>query len=118
MPKVRKNIDGLENFVLKSLKNQLNDDNKKSQVLISKMKKSYEELQKKIEAVSLKYSDAREQFDELQERFDNADMERQTEFKELEDLLQDQEKNIYGDREATDSTLDSVTADQLGDESL
>jgi hypothetical protein len=44
MPKVIKSIDGLENFVLKSLKNQLNDDNKKSQVLISKMKKSYEEL--------------------------------------------------------------------------
>ena len=58
--------------------------------------------------MSLKYSDAREQFDEMQERFDNADMERQTEFKELDDHLQDQERNIYGDKEAGDSTLESI----------
>lgn len=44
----------------------------------------------------------------MQERFDNADMERQTEFKELDDHLQDQERNIYGDKEAGDSTLESI----------
>lgn len=31
MPKIIKSIDDLETYVLKSLKNQLNDDNKKSQ---------------------------------------------------------------------------------------
>lgn len=30
VPKVIKNIEGLESFMIKSLKNQLNDDNKKS----------------------------------------------------------------------------------------
>ena len=30
LPKVAKNIDGLEMFMTKSLKNQLNEDNKKS----------------------------------------------------------------------------------------
>ena len=44
MPKTIKNIDNLEHFVMKSLKNQLNDDNKKSQGLISKVKKNYDEL--------------------------------------------------------------------------
>lgn len=44
----------------------------------------------------------------MQERFDNADMERQTEFKELDDHLQDQERNIYGDKEAADSTQESI----------
>ena len=44
MPKTIKNIDNLESFVMKSLKNQLNDDNKKSQGLISKVKHNYDEL--------------------------------------------------------------------------
>lgn len=30
LPKIIKNIEGLEMFMIKSLKNQLNDDNKKS----------------------------------------------------------------------------------------
>ena len=44
VPKTVSNIDNLENFVIKSLKNQLNNDNKKSQTLISKVKKNYDEL--------------------------------------------------------------------------
>jgi len=44
VPKAKKTIDQLENYVIKSLKNQLNDDNKKSQQLISKVKKNYDEL--------------------------------------------------------------------------
>ena len=46
IPKVRKNIDSLDSFVMKSLKNQLNDGNKKSQAFISRIKKSYEDLQR------------------------------------------------------------------------
>lgn len=34
----------LEGFSVKSLKNQLNDDNKKSQAMISQMKKNFEDL--------------------------------------------------------------------------
>lgn len=44
MPRIKENIDKLEGFCIKSLKNQLNEDNKKSQNLISKMKKNYEDL--------------------------------------------------------------------------
>jgi hypothetical protein len=36
----------------------LNEDNKKSQQLIAKVKKSYEELQKKYEKVSLTANDS------------------------------------------------------------
>jgi hypothetical protein len=34
-PRIKRNIDMLEGFSVKSLKNQLNDDNKKSQAMIS-----------------------------------------------------------------------------------
>jgi len=44
LPKSIKNIDGLDLFVMKSLKNSFKDDSKKSQGLISKIKKSSEEL--------------------------------------------------------------------------
>jgi len=46
IPRIKRNIDQLEAFSMKALKNQLNDDNKKSQGQISKMKKNYEDLQK------------------------------------------------------------------------
>lgn len=36
------------------LRNNLNDDNKKSQSLISKMKKNYEDLSKTIESLNTK----------------------------------------------------------------
>lgn len=52
MPRIKKSIDQLQGFSLKSLKNQLNEDNKKSQAQISKMKKNYEDLQKEIDALN------------------------------------------------------------------
>lgn len=58
LPKSIKNIDGLDLFVMKSLKNSFKDDSKKSQGLISKIKKSSEELQKKYESLGLKYQDS------------------------------------------------------------
>lgn len=46
-------------------------------------------------------------------------MERLTEFKELDDLLFDQERNIFGERDvAQDSFVDSINQSQLEDESL
>ena len=43
MPRVTQTIDGLEQYMLKSMKNQLNDDNKRSQNSITKVKKTYED---------------------------------------------------------------------------
>jgi|TARA_B110001450_G_C17601582_1_gene473230 peptidoglycan hydrolase CwlO-like protein len=63
-------------FMTKSLKNQLNEDNKKSQSLISKMKKNYEGFQKEIEQLNLKYGNCRNQVDQFDERFDTDDLER------------------------------------------
>lgn len=42
----------LEGFSVKSLKNQLNDDNKRSQAMISTMKKNFEDLQRQIEKLN------------------------------------------------------------------
>jgi hypothetical protein len=69
-------IDNLEAFVLKCLKNQLNDNNKKSQNQIGKMKKSFEDLQKLIEALNVKYGDCRVMIEHFGEQFDNEDLER------------------------------------------
>ena len=55
--------------MMKSLKNKLNDDNKKSQGMIGKMKKSYEELQKKIEGLNIKYGECRNLLDGFEETF-------------------------------------------------
>jgi len=44
IPRIKKNIDQLEAYAIKALKNRLNDDNKKSQNQISAMKKNYEDL--------------------------------------------------------------------------
>ena len=55
IPRIKRNIDQLEGFTIKNLKNTLNDDNKKSQVQISKMKKNYEDLQRIIDALNMKH---------------------------------------------------------------
>jgi hypothetical protein len=44
IPRIKKNIDLLEMFTIKTLKNKLNEDNKRSQAKISKMKRNYEDL--------------------------------------------------------------------------
>lgn len=44
LPRIKRNIDALEAFAGKALKNKLNEDNKKSQGKISQMKRNYEDL--------------------------------------------------------------------------
>lgn len=65
IPRIKRNIDQLEAFSLKALKNQLNDDNKKSQNQISKMKKNYEDLQRQIDALNSKIEKVSGQADVL-----------------------------------------------------
>lgn len=80
VPRIKKCIDQLEAFSLKALKNQLNDDNKKSQNQISKMKKNYEDLQKMIDALNLKITKVQGEADTLRGKFTNDDLERTNEF--------------------------------------
>jgi 3-methyladenine DNA glycosylase AlkC len=94
MPKIIKSIDDLETYVLKSLKNQLNDDNKKSQQFISKIKKNFEDLGKKIDAVIVLYGESIDFMKEFSERFENEDMERLNELRVLEERLDDEQENI------------------------
>lgn len=54
-------VETLKSFMVRSLKNQLNEDNKKSQALIAKVKKNYEELQKMYEALVQKHNTAQAQ---------------------------------------------------------
>ena len=49
VPRVRHHIDGLEMFVVKALKNQLNEDNKRSQQQLSRVKRAYEEFVRRFE---------------------------------------------------------------------
>ena len=98
-PKLIQNIESLDQFVIKALRNQLNEDNKKSQAKIAVMKKQYDELQKKIEAVNNKYGDCRTLIDTFDESFDTEDFERLQEIQQIDDLLNEEEINIYGSQE-------------------
>lgn len=60
------------------------------------MKKSYEELQKKIEQLSNKFGECRAMIDDFDEQFDNDDYERLAEIQELDEQLNEEEVNIYG----------------------
>lgn len=89
----------LEGFSVKSLKNQLNDDNKKSQAMISTMKKSFEDLQRQIEKLNGKVVASSQQIINLKNNFGNDDLERENEFvRYLDEKLEACNRDINGDR--------------------
>lgn len=91
--------------MLKSLKNQLNEDNKSSQKSIGSMKKNYEELQKKIEAVNVGFGDCRAMVDNFEDQFENEDLERVNEVQMINERLGEEEENIYGKAQSEEDDL-------------
>ena len=81
---------------MKSLKNSFKDDSKKSQSLISKIKKSSEELQKKYESLGLKYGDSIKHLNTFNEQFETEDLERINEIEGLEERLREEGESIGG----------------------
>jgi len=106
VPRIKKNIDMLEAYAIKALKNKLNDDNKKSQNQISQMKRNYEDLQKEIDALNTKLGKVRNECGDLKGRLDNEDMEKDNEiYHKIEDKLNECDKDINGDKaEKADTT--------------
>ena len=100
VPRIRLNIGQLESFSLKALKNKLNDENKRSQNQISKMKKNYEDLQKQIELTNKKIDVVHTEATTMKELFIkvNEDLERENEFKNsIEDKLLACDRDVNGD---------------------
>ena len=60
------------------------------------MKKNYEDLQKAIEQLGQKYGVCRNMIDDLDDLFENEDLERLNEIQMLDDRLMEEEENIYG----------------------
>jgi hypothetical protein len=57
-------------------------------VLIGKMKKNYEDLQKKVELLNTKYGECRNRLDQFEEMFvDTPDIERLNEIKLVDEAL-------------------------------
>ena len=80
-------------------KNQLNDDNKKSQAMISTMKKSFEDLQRQIEKLNSKVVASSQQIINLKNNFGNDDLERENEFvRHLDEKLESCNRDINGER--------------------
>ena len=101
IPRIKKNIDLLEHFTIKTLKNKLNEDNKRSQTKISKMKRNYEDLQKEIDALNSKLAQVRIEANEIRVRLDNEDMEKDNEIRtKIDDRLCECDKDINGERAA------------------
>lgn len=98
-PRIKRNIDMLEGFSVKSLKNQLNEDNKRSQAMISQMKKNFEDLQRQIEKLNGKVVTCSQSIITLKNNFGNDDLERENEFvRLLDDKLEGCNKDINGER--------------------
>lgn len=108
LPRLRKNLDQLEGFSLKALKNQMHEDNKKSQQQISNIKKMFEDLQKVIDNLNGKIANASGDINTLREGFTNEDLERENEImRELVDKLEQCDDEVNADSEMLDNTTES-----------
>ena len=97
LPRIKKNIDMLEAFAIKALKNKLNEDNKKSQNQISQMKRNYEDLQKEIDNLNNKLGKVKDESAALQKRLDNEDKEKDNDVKfKIDDKLNECDRDING----------------------
>lgn len=63
VPRIKKDIDRLEGFRVKALKNEVTLDNKKTQADLSGLKRSFEDLQKEIDALNKKIEKTRKESD-------------------------------------------------------
>ena len=112
IPRIKKNIDQLEAYNTKALKNKLNDDNKKSQAQISAMKKRFEDLQKYIDALNSKVVLVRKNISALNTQFNDEDLEKDNDFKNnLEAKVDICDKDINGDKENRASAVDPAVDD-------
>lgn len=96
LPKIKKGVDGLESYVMRSLKSQLNGDNKMSQASIAKVKKNYDEFLKSFERTNQIYNDSVQKVNNLNGKFDSDDLERRNHLKELHERLKEEEQCISG----------------------
>lgn len=113
IPRIKKNIDQLEAYTIKSLKNKLNDDNKKSQTQISAMKKRFEDLQKYIDALNLKVGTVRKNIASVHTQFNDEDLEKDNEFRdELEAKTTECDNDINGDKSSRNADQASQDGSQ------
>lgn len=87
---------------MRSLKNRLNEDNKRSQTQISKVKKSYEEFLKQFERLNQTYNDCVQKVNNFNGKFDSDDLERMNQLTELQERLKEAEQSITGAKNARD----------------
>lgn len=114
LPRLRKNVELLEGFTLKALKNRMHDDNKASQNVISRMKRAYEDLQKLIDALNAKLARNSSLCQSLKEQFNNEDLERTNEiYNELTSKLDKCNEDINAEKAAGDDDTVSPNDIQL-----
>jgi len=106
LPRIKKNIDHLEAFTIKGLKNKLNDDNKKSQAQISTMKRHFENLQKQIDDLTKKIGSVRKNISEIENQFNDEDMEKDNDFKyKLHAIVDECDLDVHGDKNKKDEPI-------------
>lgn len=76
IPRITKNIDSLEAYLVKNLKLKLNQDNKDSQAQIASMKGRFEDYQKYLDTLNGKIEGVNKDIEELREKFNEEDMEK------------------------------------------
>ena len=79
VPRIKADIDMLEGFLTKSLKNKVTDDNKKRQEQISDTKKQFDSLSRKISVLHGLVTQNEKGISNLKNSFQNEDVERDIE---------------------------------------
>lgn len=115
VPRIKADIDTLEGFLAKSLKNKVADDNKKCQEHISDTKKQFDSLARKIAALNGKLASAEKGAAALAASFENADFERAAELKNsLMDQIAGSKYDISGadsEKAGGEKTQSGIPAD-------
>ena len=95
IPKLESTFSSLSSFLIKAAAKELNDDYKRSEVSLGRMKKLYEGLTSKTEEVTKKYKKCIEMLETL-EKDESLDLERVNELRIISEKLLEEELAIYG----------------------
>ena len=82
IPRIKKNIDVLEAYLVKNLKTKLNEDNKASQAQIAAMTQRFDDYSKFITTLNEKVATVRKNITGIEESFADEDKEKDNQFRD------------------------------------
>ncbi len=84
---MQRQIDQVEQEMIKGLKNKLNEDNKKSQSHLSILKKNYEDFLQQYEKLTKQFQNSSQHLQKLHDQFEDNEFERMNIIHEIQNKL-------------------------------